>query len=388
MQIRTDRGWVRTGLAVLVAGVLGGGVLAVAGGADKPPEGHVRRGGRRLPGGGPAPRRRSRPRGPGGGGQGRDGVRRRQRDRLGGGGQRECRAALRRPRAGSTSPPRSRAAPAPTRKTSPSSPPTSSSASRRHRARLRPGGQGAVRAAGRSPPAGACPAGSRSPCRPGPAGRRRLRRLEPHDVDGAAPEERQGDGHHDELKPGAGTPTREDPGHDVDDEGQGLDDHHDGQGQVDGDDGDVRPRRRPRRPSRARRRPRRSPRRPARPPASRGRAARPPRPGRRRRPPPRPPRPQPPRPPPRIWWPTRQTRPGRPLGSASMARDPLPRRCLSRRPRAGRHARSGGRPTEHHHRANRLGELTSPAVWPPRARCSPTSTPRAIPGSATTAATR
>jgi hypothetical protein len=36
MQISTDRGWVRTGLAVLVAGVLGGGVLTVAGGTDKP----------------------------------------------------------------------------------------------------------------------------------------------------------------------------------------------------------------------------------------------------------------------------------------------------------------------------------------------------------------
>ena len=36
MHIRTNRGWVRTGLAVLVVGVLGGGVLAVAGGADKP----------------------------------------------------------------------------------------------------------------------------------------------------------------------------------------------------------------------------------------------------------------------------------------------------------------------------------------------------------------
>ena len=36
MHIRTNRGWVRTGLAVLVIGVLGGGVLAVAGGADKP----------------------------------------------------------------------------------------------------------------------------------------------------------------------------------------------------------------------------------------------------------------------------------------------------------------------------------------------------------------
>jgi hypothetical protein len=35
MQIRTDRGWVRTGLAVLVAGVLGGGVLAVTGGPDR-----------------------------------------------------------------------------------------------------------------------------------------------------------------------------------------------------------------------------------------------------------------------------------------------------------------------------------------------------------------
>ena len=33
---RTNRSWVRTGLAVLVVGVLGGGVLAVAGGADKP----------------------------------------------------------------------------------------------------------------------------------------------------------------------------------------------------------------------------------------------------------------------------------------------------------------------------------------------------------------
>src|SRR2546423_9548022 len=30
MQIRNDRGWVRAGLAVLVAGVLGGGVLAAA----------------------------------------------------------------------------------------------------------------------------------------------------------------------------------------------------------------------------------------------------------------------------------------------------------------------------------------------------------------------
>jgi hypothetical protein len=36
MQIRTDRGWVRAGLAVLVAGVLGGGVLAAACGADDP----------------------------------------------------------------------------------------------------------------------------------------------------------------------------------------------------------------------------------------------------------------------------------------------------------------------------------------------------------------
>ena len=36
MQIRTDRGWVRAGLAVLVAGVLGGGVLAAAGGTEKP----------------------------------------------------------------------------------------------------------------------------------------------------------------------------------------------------------------------------------------------------------------------------------------------------------------------------------------------------------------
>jgi hypothetical protein len=36
MQIDTDRGWVRTGLAVLVAGVLGGGVLAVAGDSDSP----------------------------------------------------------------------------------------------------------------------------------------------------------------------------------------------------------------------------------------------------------------------------------------------------------------------------------------------------------------
>ena len=31
MQIRTDRGWIKAGLAVLVTGVLGGGVLAVAG---------------------------------------------------------------------------------------------------------------------------------------------------------------------------------------------------------------------------------------------------------------------------------------------------------------------------------------------------------------------
>jgi hypothetical protein len=36
MQIRTDRGWVRAGLAVLVAGVLGGGVLAAACGTTPP----------------------------------------------------------------------------------------------------------------------------------------------------------------------------------------------------------------------------------------------------------------------------------------------------------------------------------------------------------------
>jgi hypothetical protein len=36
MQIRTDRGWIRAGLAVLVTGVLGGGVMAAAGGS-KPP---------------------------------------------------------------------------------------------------------------------------------------------------------------------------------------------------------------------------------------------------------------------------------------------------------------------------------------------------------------
>ena len=35
-RVRTDRGWVRAGLAVLVAGVLGGGVLAAACGADDP----------------------------------------------------------------------------------------------------------------------------------------------------------------------------------------------------------------------------------------------------------------------------------------------------------------------------------------------------------------
>jgi hypothetical protein len=36
MEIRTDRGWVRAGLAVLVAGVLGGGVLAAACGTTPP----------------------------------------------------------------------------------------------------------------------------------------------------------------------------------------------------------------------------------------------------------------------------------------------------------------------------------------------------------------
>ncbi|HET9770434.1 MAG TPA: hypothetical protein VFS16_06070 [Acidimicrobiia bacterium] len=36
MQNRTDRGWIKAGLAVLVAGVMGGGVLAVAGGSEEP----------------------------------------------------------------------------------------------------------------------------------------------------------------------------------------------------------------------------------------------------------------------------------------------------------------------------------------------------------------
>jgi hypothetical protein len=36
VQIRTDRGWIKAGLAVLVTGVMGGGVLAVAGG-NRPP---------------------------------------------------------------------------------------------------------------------------------------------------------------------------------------------------------------------------------------------------------------------------------------------------------------------------------------------------------------
>jgi hypothetical protein len=36
MQIRTDQGWIRAGLAVLVTGVLGGGVLAAAGGSPPP----------------------------------------------------------------------------------------------------------------------------------------------------------------------------------------------------------------------------------------------------------------------------------------------------------------------------------------------------------------
>lgn len=36
MQIRTDRGWIKAGLAVLVTGALGGGVMAAAGGS-KPP---------------------------------------------------------------------------------------------------------------------------------------------------------------------------------------------------------------------------------------------------------------------------------------------------------------------------------------------------------------
>jgi hypothetical protein len=37
MQIRTDRGWIRAGMAVLVAGVLGGGVLVAAGGGTGKP---------------------------------------------------------------------------------------------------------------------------------------------------------------------------------------------------------------------------------------------------------------------------------------------------------------------------------------------------------------
>jgi Domain of unknown function (DUF4352) len=36
MQIRTDRGWIRAGLAVLVTGILGGGVLAAACGTNSP----------------------------------------------------------------------------------------------------------------------------------------------------------------------------------------------------------------------------------------------------------------------------------------------------------------------------------------------------------------
>jgi hypothetical protein len=36
MQIRTDRGWIGAGMAVLVTGVLGGGVLAAAGGSKAP----------------------------------------------------------------------------------------------------------------------------------------------------------------------------------------------------------------------------------------------------------------------------------------------------------------------------------------------------------------
>lgn len=36
MQIRTDRGWIKAGLAVLVSGVLGGGVLTAAGGSRPP----------------------------------------------------------------------------------------------------------------------------------------------------------------------------------------------------------------------------------------------------------------------------------------------------------------------------------------------------------------
>lgn len=36
MQIRSDRGWIKAGLAVLVTGVLGGGVLAAAGGSRPP----------------------------------------------------------------------------------------------------------------------------------------------------------------------------------------------------------------------------------------------------------------------------------------------------------------------------------------------------------------
>ncbi|MDQ1491759.1 MAG: hypothetical protein QOJ23_4273, partial [Actinomycetota bacterium] len=36
MKVRTERGWIRAGLAVLVAGVLGGAVAAAARGADHP----------------------------------------------------------------------------------------------------------------------------------------------------------------------------------------------------------------------------------------------------------------------------------------------------------------------------------------------------------------
>lgn len=36
MHISTDAGWIKAGMAVLVAGVMGGGVLAVAGGSDEP----------------------------------------------------------------------------------------------------------------------------------------------------------------------------------------------------------------------------------------------------------------------------------------------------------------------------------------------------------------